>query len=42
VREKDKSEKDREHEKEKEKEKQHTERIDKIKHDEDSLAGGGD
>ncbi|KAG2565299.1 hypothetical protein PVAP13_7NG062317 [Panicum virgatum] len=41
VREKDKSEKDREHEKEKEKEKQHTERIDKIKHDEDSLAGGG-
>ncbi|RLM65904.1 F-box-like/WD repeat-containing protein TBL1XR1 [Panicum miliaceum] len=41
VREKDKSEKDREHEKEKEKEKQHTERIDKVKHEEDSLAGGG-
>ncbi|TVU07204.1 hypothetical protein EJB05_47248 [Eragrostis curvula] len=42
-REKDRAEKDREQEKEKEKEKekQHTERTDKIKHDEDSHAGGG-
>ncbi|CAD6264220.1 unnamed protein product [Miscanthus lutarioriparius] len=45
VREKDKSEKDRDHDKEKEKEKererQHAERIDKVKHEDDSLAGGG-
>ncbi|CAD6261345.1 unnamed protein product [Miscanthus lutarioriparius] len=41
----DKSEKDRDHDKEKEKEKererQHAERIDKVKHEDDSLAGGG-
>ena len=46
VREKDKSEKDRDHDKEKEKEKererQHAEHIDKVKHEDDSLAGGGD
>ncbi|AQK42853.1 WD40 repeat-containing protein HOS15 [Zea mays] len=45
VREKDKSEKDRDHDKEKEKEKererQQAERIDKVKHEDDSLAGGG-
>jgi transducin (beta)-like 1 len=44
-REKDSAEKDREQEKEKEKnkekEKQHAERIEKVKHEEDSLAGGG-
>ncbi|EES11818.1 WD40 repeat-containing protein HOS15 isoform X1 [Sorghum bicolor] len=45
VREKDRSEKDKDHDKEKEKEKererQHAERIDKVKHEDDSLAGGG-
>ncbi|XBI91270.1 hypothetical protein VPH35_028633 [Triticum aestivum] len=40
--EKDRTERDKVQEKEKEREKQHTEHIDKVKHEEDPLASGGD
>lgn len=39
--EKDRTERDKVQEKEKEREKQHTEHIDKVKHEEDPLASGG-